>query len=52
MVDLEKDILALDSDRAEVFDAFDPELPTSIKNERNKRMIAAGKKKLGDTTSN
>jgi len=51
MVDLEKDITDLDNDRAEVFDAFDPELPSSIKEERNKRFAAAGKKGKCDPTS-
>jgi len=40
--DLEKDINNLDNDRAECFGEFNPELPKSIKEERNKRN--AGKK--------
>jgi len=44
MNSLETDINDLDTDRADCFGEFDDDVPSSVKVERNKRNVAAGKK--------
>lgn len=52
IADLEKDIKALDDDRAECFGEFDADVPSSVKVDRNKRNEAAqGKKKVQPPTA-